>query len=135
MIRCGVFITFSAITLALAAGCGGTDDGETGSSSGGGGGSSSGGSSSGGSSSGGSSSGSTSSSSSSSGTSSPTEPEKKDNGGQCEKSADCKSDFCVFSGGGSLGMCTETCDDDIDCDLGQKCVRLNDAPQKVCVPE
>ena len=48
----------------------------------------------------------------------------------------CKSDFCVFSGGGSLGMCTQTCEGDIDCpELGQKCVRLEDAPQKVCVPE
>ena len=59
---------------------------------------------------------------------------KKDNGGQCKDSADCKSDFCVFQGNG-LGMCTTTCDGDIDCDLSWKCVKLSNAPQKVCVPE
>ncbi len=42
----------------------------------------------------------------------------------------------MFSGGGSLGMCTQTCDGDIDCPgLGYECVRLSDAPQKVCVPK
>ena len=61
-------------------------------------------------------------------------PSKKDNGGQCEESADCKSDFCVFQGNG-LGMCTTTCDGDIDCDLSWRCVKLSNAPQKVCVPE
>ncbi|MGZ5969079.1 MAG: hypothetical protein ACXWP4_15505 [Polyangiales bacterium] len=62
---------------------------------------------------------------------------KKEYGAQCEKSADCKSDFCVFlSGGSSLGMCTQTCEDDIDCPgLDSKCVALSDAPQKVCVPK
>jgi hypothetical protein len=57
-------------------------------------------------------------------------------GAQCKESADCKSDFCVFKSGGSLGMCTQTCSDDIDCPgLGYKCVNVSDAPQKVCVPE
>lgn len=60
---------------------------------------------------------------------------KKADGGQCKASADCASDFCVFKGNGSLGMCTRTCDGDIDCSLGSKCARLSDAPQKVCVPE
>lgn len=65
----------------------------------------------------------------------PTEPSKKKNGAQCKESADCESDFCVFRSGGSLGMCTKTCSDDIDCDLGERCVQLGDAPQKACVPE
>jgi hypothetical protein len=62
---------------------------------------------------------------------------KKEFGAQCEKSADCQSDFCVFlTGGSSLGMCTQTCSDDIDCPgLGNQCVALSDAPQKVCVPK
>lgn len=143
MIPFGSFITFTALaalTLSIGAGCGGSDDDKTGSSGGGGsssggsssGGSSSGGSSSGGSSSGGSSSGSSGSTSSSSGSST----EKKEMGAQCKESADCKSDFCVFKSGGSLGMCTQTCSDDIDCPgLGYKCVNVSDAPQKVCVPE
>lgn len=142
MIRFGSFITLAAtaaLALSTAAGCSGADDDKTSSSSGGSssggsssGGSSSGGSSSGGSSSGGSSSGSTSSSSSSGSTST----EKKEMGAQCKESADCKSDFCVFKSGGSLGMCTQTCSDDIDCPgLGYKCVNVSDAPQKVCVPE
>ena len=64
-------------------------------------------------------------------------PDKKPYGAQCSKSADCKSDFCVFlSGGSSLGMCTQTCEDDVDCPgLDNKCVALSDAPQKVCVPK
>lgn len=130
MIRFGSFIALAAVALSITAGCSGADDDKTSSS---GGGSSSGGSSSGGSSSGGSSSGSTSSSSSSSGS---TQTEKKEMGAQCKASADCKSDFCVFKGGGSIGMCTQTCSDDIDCPgLGYKCVNVSDAPQKVCVPE
>ena len=67
--------------------------------------------------------------------SNPTNPTKKANGAQCTKSADCESDFCVFNTGGSLGMCTKTCSDNIDCDLGERCVKLGDAPQKACVPE
>jgi len=64
-------------------------------------------------------------------------PTKKKFGQQCTKSSDCESDFCVFlSGGSSLGMCTQTCDDDIDCPgFDNKCVKLSDAPQKVCVPK
>lgn len=62
-------------------------------------------------------------------------PLKKKDGAQCKESGDCESDFCVFKSGGTLGMCTQTCDDDIDCELGSKCVRLGDAPQKACVPE
>ena len=61
-------------------------------------------------------------------------PSKKGNGAQCSESADCESDFCVFQGG-RLGMCTTTCDGNIDCDLGWTCVKLSDAPQKVCAPE
>lgn len=67
---------------------------------------------------------------------SPTDPpatSKKKNGAQCKDSADCESDFCVFQGSG-LGMCTTTCDSNIDCDLGHNCVKLGNAPQKVCVP-
>ncbi|HVM69752.1 MAG TPA: hypothetical protein VM204_07955 [Gaiellaceae bacterium] len=64
----------------------------------------------------------------------PTPSKKKQNGGQCEESADCESDFCVFQGDG-LGMCTATCSDDIDCSLGERCVKLSNAPQKACVPE
>ena len=66
-----------------------------------------------------------------------TSASKKKFGQQCAKSADCESDFCVFlSGGSSLGMCTKTCEDDIDCPgLDNKCVALSDAPQKVCVPK
>ncbi len=60
---------------------------------------------------------------------------KKAYGSQCKESAECESDFCVFQGG-SIGMCTQTCEDTIDCPgLGQKCVKVSDAPQKVCVPE
>lgn len=62
-------------------------------------------------------------------------PSKKDDGAQCKESSECKSDFCVFKNGGSLGMCTKTCEDDINCSLGEKCVSLGDAPQKACVPE
>lgn len=69
-------------------------------------------------------------------TDTPSSPKKKANGAQCESSADCESDFCVFrSGGSNLGMCTNTCGSDLDCDLGQVCVQLGDAPQKACVPE
>jgi hypothetical protein len=32
-------------------------------------------------------------------------------------------------------MCTTTCDDNIDCDLGHVCVKLGNAPQKACVPD
>jgi hypothetical protein len=33
-------------------------------------------------------------------------------------------------------MCTQNCDGDIDCPgLDSTCVRLSDAPQKVCVPK
>jgi hypothetical protein len=128
------------LTTAFLAACSGGDEPTSssggssgnGSSSGGssGNGSSSGGSSSGGSSSGGSSSGGSSSGGSSSGGS------KKAYGAQCKASADCESDFCVFRSGGSLGMCTQTCEDDIDCPgLGSQCATLNDAPQKVCVPK
>jgi hypothetical protein len=62
---------------------------------------------------------------------------KKAFGEQCTQSADCKSDFCVFlKGGSSLGMCTQTCEGDIDCPgLENQCVALSDAPQKVCVPK
>lgn len=141
MIRFGSLITFTALaalTLSIAAGCGGSDDDDTKSSGGGGsssGGGSSGGGSSGGSSSGGGSSG-TGSSSSGSSTSGSNEPKKKALGAQCRESADCESDFCVFKGGGSIGMCTQTCDDDIDCPgLGYQCVNVADAPQKVCVPQ
>jgi hypothetical protein len=65
----------------------------------------------------------------------PTEPKKKSYGSQCKDSSECESDFCVFQGG-SIGMCTKSCEDNIDCPgLGQKCVKVADAPQKVCVPE
>lgn len=64
----------------------------------------------------------------------PQTPAKKKNGAQCAESDDCESDFCVFQGSG-LGMCTTTCDGDIDCDLSWKCVKLSNAPQKVCAPE
>ena len=65
----------------------------------------------------------------------PSAPSKKKNGAQCKASADCESDFCVFlSGGSNLGMCTTTCDSNLDCDLGYDCTPLNDAPQKVCIP-
>lgn len=141
MIRFGSFLTLTsvaALALVIGTGCSGADDDKNSSSSGGSssggsssGGSSSGGSSSGGSSSGGSSSGSTSSSSSSGSTTT----QKKEMGAQCKDSSECKSDFCVFKGG-SIGMCTQTCSDDIDCPgLGYKCVNVSDAPQKVCVPE
>lgn len=65
----------------------------------------------------------------------PSKSSKKADGAQCKQSADCESDFCVFKSGGSLGMCTKTCEDNIDCGLGEKCVSLGDAPQKACVPE
>src|SRR5258708_572021 len=73
-------------------------------------------------------------------TGTPTTPPADTNkkfGEQCEKSAQCASKFCVFiKGGASLGMCTKTCGDDIDCPgLDNKCVRLSDAPQKVCIPK
>jgi hypothetical protein len=59
----------------------------------------------------------------------------KEYGAQCKASSECESDFCVFRSG-SIGMCTQNCEDDIDCPgLGSKCVRLSDAPQKVCVPK
>lgn len=126
---------FLLAAVVAVTGCSSADDEKSpgGSSSGG---SSSGGSSSGGSSSGGSSSGGSSSGGSSGTSQAPTEPAKKPMGAQCERSADCESDFCVFlSGGGSLGMCTQTCGDTIDCPgLDYECVALSDAPQKVCVP-
>lgn len=67
----------------------------------------------------------------------PSEPTKKAFGAQCSSSADCESDFCVFlSGGGSLGMCTTTCEGDLDCPgFDNRCVRLSDAPQKICAPK
>jgi hypothetical protein len=136
MIRSRYFSALGVLTLVLVAGCSGEDGDKTSSS----GGSSSGGSSSGGSSSGGSTSSSGSSSSggstSSSGSVSPTEPTKKEMGAQCTESAQCKSDFCIFKSGGSIGMCTQTCADDLDCPgFDYKCVEVSDAPQKVCVPK
>ena len=66
--------------------------------------------------------------------SNPSKPSKKANGAQCQESADCESDFCVFrNGGSSVGMCTTTCDSDLDCEFQWKCVNTNGL-QKVCIP-
>lgn len=119
-----VFGVALVLTSAALAGCSGSDEGSSS------GGSSSGTSSS--SSSGGSSSGTTSSSSASSSSGGT----KKEFGAQCKESAECKTDFCIFKNGGTIGMCTQTCDGEIDCPgLDNTCVNVSDAPQKVCVPK
>jgi hypothetical protein len=107
MVMRSVFGVMVVTACAVLAGCSGSDEG-------------------------GSSSGTTSGGTTSGGTTT----EKKEFGAQCKESADCKSDFCIFRTGGSIGMCTQTCDDDIDCPgLGNTCVKVADAPQKVCVPK
>jgi hypothetical protein len=137
-----VFGVMVVTACAVLTGCSGSDEGgsSSGTTSGGttSGGTTSGGTTSGGTTSGGTTSGGTTSGGTTSGgtTSGGTTTEKKEFGAQCKESADCKSDFCIFRTGGSIGMCTQTCDDDIDCPgLGNTCVKVADAPQKVCVPK
>lgn len=50
----------------------------------------------------------------------------------CHKNTECESEIC-WVGSGSIGYCTNMCDDDFGCNDFWKCIKPGNAPQRICV--